>query len=75
MKIQKRHLLTHGAGALRQWVLIVCGRGFRFSIGGYGNIPAPIGCWCLIPRIKHYRNIASYLHWLNMSVSYLYRCN
>ena len=59
-------------GSFRQWSLkwrtktkIRC---LRFSIGGYGSIPRPIGNWCLFPRARIYGRKRFYLHWFNASV-------
>lgn len=68
MNLYYHSLLTHGSGALRQAAIVIFGLLIRFSIGGYGNIPAPAGSWRLLPRIT---TKYSYLriYWLNVEIS------
>ena len=72
MALYASHLLSHGSGPLRQWILdLPFGLGLlRLSIGGYGNVPMPIGSWCLLPKTTRYPGIY-YVFWFNLGLSYV----
>lgn len=61
-------LLSHGSGALRQVAFVLFGWIIRFSIGGYGNVPAPYGSWRRFPRITTQYGYFR-IYWLNFGVS------
>lgn len=71
MNLYHSSLESHGSGPLRQFAIIILGLLIRCSIGGYGNIPAPIGSWRWLPRVStKYRYTR--LYWLNMEISLFY---
>jgi hypothetical protein len=75
VKVTYSSLLSHGSGALRQvaitWRWNARTKALRLSVGGYGNVPPPAGQWRLWPSVTRYPGTAYYLHWFNVSLSYL----
>lgn len=73
VRIYDDSLLTHGCGPYRALTIRFPKWGIRLHSGGYGNIPAPTGCYTRIPKRTHYHRIATHIDFLNFGISILYQ--
>lgn len=72
LTILDESLPSHGAGPLYALTFKFSKFKIRLHAGGYGNVKGPGGCFTLLPKITHYRQIATHLDFLNFGISLVY---